>query len=251
LRKQFTWMSKPHGQRPSQSSIGDFLTPALASGRFSSRCLSEAFRKGVLVERCVSVFLCLVVLCAAPAALADHPAANSDAGQIISGYQGKRVGIGTSQPAATLDVYQGEIKIGSTGAACTAETAGALRSDKTHLQFCDGASCEMSASISRNEILPGAARVPVFGVFGRHVHGRYCPRAISTTNCWSSSICPFVCCRLRLERLLPHFGPQRSRLFALIAFELVRHPEQQGPPACRCRSPRGAPVGRTLRETGC
>jgi hypothetical protein len=87
-----------------------------------------------------SVFLCLVVLCAAPAALADHPAANSDAGQIISGYQGKRVGIGTSQPAATLDVYQGEIKIGSTGAACTAETAGALRSDKTHLQFCDGAS---------------------------------------------------------------------------------------------------------------
>src|ERR1700704_3782836 len=54
-----------------------------------------------------------------------------------------------------------------------------------------------------------------------------CPRAISTTNCWSSSICPFVCCRLRLERLLSHFGPQRSRLFALIAFELVRHPEQR------------------------
>ena len=90
------------------------------------------------MKRYVPVFVCLFVLCAASAALADHSATNSDAGQIISGYQGNRVGIGTSQPAATLDVYHGEIKIGSTGAACTAEIAGALRSDKTHLQFCDG-----------------------------------------------------------------------------------------------------------------
>ena len=64
--------------------------------------------------------------------------ANDFAGQIISGYEGKRVGIGTARPATTLDVYQGEIKIGSTGAACTAELAGTMRSDKAHLQFCDG-----------------------------------------------------------------------------------------------------------------
>jgi len=91
------------------------------------------------VQHCVSVFLCLVVLCAAPAVLAEKSATNEWAGQIISGYQGKRVGIGTSQPAATLDVYQGEIKIGSTGSACTAEIAGAMRSENAHLQFCDGA----------------------------------------------------------------------------------------------------------------
>ena len=57
----------------------------------------------------------------------------------MSGYDGKRVGIGTMQPAATLDVYHGELKIGSTGAACTAELAGALRSADNKLQFCDGA----------------------------------------------------------------------------------------------------------------
>ena len=35
---------------------------------------------------------------------------------------------------------------------------------------------------------------------------------------------PYV---VRLERLLPLCGPERSRLFALIAFELVCHPEQR------------------------
>ena len=38
--------------------------------------------------------------------------------------------------------------------------------------------------------------------------------------------CSLVCCRVRLERLFPLCGPQRSRLFALIAFELISHPEQ-------------------------
>ena len=36
-----------------------------------------------------------------------------------------------------------------------------------------------------------------------------------------------MCCRVRLERLLPLCGPKRSRPFALIAFELVYHPEQR------------------------
>jgi hypothetical protein len=88
------------------------------------------------VKHRVSVLVCLVILCAARPAFADH---TRDAGQIISGYEGKRVGIGTTQPATTLDVYQGEIKLGSTGAACTATIAGAMRYDNSHLQLCDGA----------------------------------------------------------------------------------------------------------------
>ena len=91
------------------------------------------------MPRRVSIFAYLVVLFAAPAAFADSSPTNSFAGQIMSGYDGKRVGIGTTRPATTLDVYQGEIKIGSTGAACTAEIAGALRSTDNQLQFCDGA----------------------------------------------------------------------------------------------------------------
>jgi hypothetical protein len=114
----------------------------------SSDALSEAFRKGVLVQRCVSFFFCLFVLCVASAAQADQSPTNSFAGQIMSGYDGKRVGIGTTRPAATLDVYQGEIKIGSTGVACTAELAGALRSAGKHLEFCDGSGWQIIQSIS-------------------------------------------------------------------------------------------------------
>jgi hypothetical protein len=91
------------------------------------------------VKRCVTGFVCLVLLCAAPAAFAEKSPTSSFAGQVISGYEGKRVGIGTSAPAATLDVYQGEIKLGSTGVSCTTEIAGALRYDSAHLQLCDGA----------------------------------------------------------------------------------------------------------------
>ena len=49
-----------------------------------------------------------------------------------------RVGVGTTTPQATLDVYQGEIKIGSTGAPCTAALAGSLRYSINKLQLCDG-----------------------------------------------------------------------------------------------------------------
>jgi len=51
-----------------------------------------------------------------------------------------RVGIGTAQPLTTLDVGEGEIKIGSTGALCSNALAGTLRSANSKLQFCDGAS---------------------------------------------------------------------------------------------------------------
>jgi hypothetical protein len=50
-----------------------------------------------------------------------------------------RVGIGTTEPQATLDVYHGEIKLGSTGAVCVSALAGTLRYAVGKLQLCDGA----------------------------------------------------------------------------------------------------------------
>jgi hypothetical protein len=90
------------------------------------------------VKRCVSAFLCLFVLCAAHPTAAEQSPPNDFSGEIMSGYNG-RVGVGTVRPAATLDVYQGEIKIGSSGAACTKELPGALRYADARLQLCDGA----------------------------------------------------------------------------------------------------------------
>lgn len=66
-------------------------------------------------------------------------AANDFAGQVMSDGKIGRVGIGTTEPAATLDVYQGEVKIGSTGVPCTAAITGTIRSTDAKLQFCDGA----------------------------------------------------------------------------------------------------------------
>lgn len=87
----------------------------------------------------------LLVLCfvlfLAPSAEASR-SANDFSGQMITGVgpDGSRIGIGTQEPAATLEVYHGEIKFGSSGAACSNELAGTLRSENSRLQFCDGAS---------------------------------------------------------------------------------------------------------------
>ena len=102
--------------------------------------LSELSGKGVCVKRLVIVAVFCVLVAFDPPAFADQPAANDFAGQIMSNSNTGRVGIGTRAPAATLDVYKGEIKIGSTGAACTEDLDGALRTEKFKLQFCDGAS---------------------------------------------------------------------------------------------------------------
>jgi hypothetical protein len=92
------------------------------------------------VKRCDFVMLAVaLVLCVQLPARAGQPPANDIAGQVVTGYEG-RVGIGTQQPVATLDVYRGEVKIGSSGAACTKKLVGTLRSTDSKLQFCDGAS---------------------------------------------------------------------------------------------------------------
>jgi hypothetical protein len=82
----------------------------------------------------------LSILWTAHPAAADPSPPNSFAGQVISDSKTGRVGIGTTEAQTTLDVYKGEIKIGSSGAACSAALAGALRSANARLEFCDGAS---------------------------------------------------------------------------------------------------------------
>ena len=52
-------------------------------------------------------------------------------------------------------------------------------------------------------------------------------RARLTRRCRASTICSPVCRRVRFKRLLPFCGPKRSRMFALIAFELVGAPKQR------------------------
>jgi hypothetical protein len=107
----------------------------------------RAFRKGVFVKRCVVCILFLVsVLFLALPVHADESVslvgsttspANDFAGQIIANGISGRVGIGTKLPAATLEVYQGEIKLGSTGAACTKELIGAIRFADDRLWVCN------------------------------------------------------------------------------------------------------------------
>jgi hypothetical protein len=92
------------------------------------------------VKRYVSYCVALgLAVCIQNPDTADQTSSNNSAGQVFSDSKTGRVGIGTTKPAATLDVYQGEIKIGSTGAPCTKDLAGALRSTNSELQFCDGA----------------------------------------------------------------------------------------------------------------
>jgi hypothetical protein len=66
-----------------------------------------------------------------------RPALNDFAGQILSNGKTGRVGIGTREPAATLDVYQGEIKLGSTGAVCTKALGGTIRFTDDQLWVCN------------------------------------------------------------------------------------------------------------------
>jgi hypothetical protein len=63
---------------------------------------------------------------------------NSTSNTIINGAGGS-VGIGTATPAASLTVV-GEVQVGSSGAGCSASTAGAIRYASNSLNYCDGSS---------------------------------------------------------------------------------------------------------------
>jgi hypothetical protein len=89
------------------------------------------------VKRCVSYLVCLLIIASVfSAARADDGA--DQRSYIYSVGKTGRVGIGTAEPATTLDVSEGEVKIGSTGAGCAAGLAGAIRYADKNLQFCDG-----------------------------------------------------------------------------------------------------------------
>jgi hypothetical protein len=75
---------------------------------------------------------------AVESATAAKSAPSDFAHQIYVDSNTQKVGIGTKEPAAPLDVYHGEIKIGSSGAPCTAILAGAIRYADSKLQICDG-----------------------------------------------------------------------------------------------------------------
>ena len=94
--------------------------------------------------------LCLIVLVAALPAQADTasgtPAVPSYEGKVLEGGENLgAIGIGTNRPVTVLDAPTGEIKPGSSGAACTMQIAGALRYAAGKLQVCDGASWRVVA----------------------------------------------------------------------------------------------------------
>jgi hypothetical protein len=95
------------------------------------------------VQRCVLCFAyaILVLIAVDPALAADASESGRQPIGIFTDDNGQRilVGIGTPKPFATLDDSLGEIKIGSTGASCTAVLAGTLRYANSRLQLCDGA----------------------------------------------------------------------------------------------------------------
>lgn len=80
------------------------------------------------------VFLLLVAVAPCPALAAQPPDTGSE---IYSDAKMGRVGIGTTEPLTTLDVSRGEVKVGSTGAPCTATLAGAIRFADDQLQVCN------------------------------------------------------------------------------------------------------------------
>jgi hypothetical protein len=85
---------------------------------------------------CISFFIAVAfVVCIGQPGEAAEPSEKTPAGEITS-HDG-HVGIGTEAPVATLDVYKGEIKIGSSGAACTKELAGMIRFAANQLQVCN------------------------------------------------------------------------------------------------------------------
>ncbi|MGY8666172.1 hypothetical protein Q3C01_28005 [Bradyrhizobium sp. UFLA05-109] len=96
------------------------------------------------MKRCVCILSLFLALFAPAISAADQPKASPKTdplgGMIFSGANHCCVGIGTATPVAHLDVYQGEVKVGSSGVGCTDKNSGSLRYTDKHLQLCDGTS---------------------------------------------------------------------------------------------------------------
>ncbi|WP_157083375.1 hypothetical protein ACNJX9_36220 [Bradyrhizobium sp. DASA03076] len=97
------------------------------------------------MKRCVCILSLVLPLLTHNVAAADQskttqPQINPIGGMVFSGANHCCVGIGTASRNANLDVYRGELKIGSSGAGCSEKNAGSLRYGNKHLQLCDGTS---------------------------------------------------------------------------------------------------------------
>ncbi|MCK1745758.1 hypothetical protein IVA80_34600 [Bradyrhizobium sp. 139] len=94
-------------------------------------------------KRCVCIFSLVLALLVHGAAVADQPKVlqtqtNPVGGMVLAGANHCCVRIGTASPNAYLDVYQGELKVGSSGVGCSGKHEGELRYCAKHLQLCDG-----------------------------------------------------------------------------------------------------------------
>jgi hypothetical protein len=90
---------------------------------------------------CSILLFALFVIAASPPASAATLASPATASVtsttgLYTDKQG-RVGVDTARPLVTLDASRGEIKIGSTGLACTPQLAGTLRFDHDQLWLCN------------------------------------------------------------------------------------------------------------------
>jgi hypothetical protein len=56
------------------------------------------------------------------------------------------VGIGTATPQSLLQIYNGEVQVGSSGASCAAANAGAIRFSGSAIYYCNGTSWVIDGS---------------------------------------------------------------------------------------------------------
>jgi hypothetical protein len=92
-----------------------------------------------LIPSIAGIILCLVLalLGQPPCALAANGVDATGDNFYVDTKTG-HIGIGTQAPASAVDAGPGEVKVGSSGAACTPAIEGAIRYADKKLQFCDG-----------------------------------------------------------------------------------------------------------------
>jgi cytoskeletal protein CcmA (bactofilin family) len=78
----------------------------------------------------------------------------------IAGLFAGRIGIGTLSPSSSLHVFTGEIQTASSGAACTALLAGAIRYTAGSLQFCNNANTWVTLGSAGSADWYGLSNIP-------------------------------------------------------------------------------------------